>query len=409
MQLVTLAKSELEVSRIGFGCWAIGGTDWGPVEDGESIKAIRRALDRGINFFDTADVYGDGHSEEVLGKALGRERKRVVVATKAGGVKKKGEQSRYDTSRKHIMEAMDLSLRRLKTDYVDLYQIHVFDASTPVSETMSALMELVQQGKARHVGVSNMNVSQLSEYMKYGPITTIQPGYSMIERQPEKELLPFCHANNISVLAYSPLGRSLLTGKYAKGSVFSPDDVRAMDPEFQGKIFEINLSAVEKLRPLAAESHRTLAQLAVAWVLSNPAVAVALVGAKTRTQVEENAGASDTLLPPDVLARMSDILEDTEAEKTSYREGTISFLRANPITKIESEESGREMVDAIILWLMVLHGEFLVATEVLYPLFSTALLLKSKGTVGQEQALEEIRQKLAGIHSGLEKQGGGKR
>ncbi|MBN1503989.1 MAG: aldo/keto reductase, partial [Candidatus Eisenbacteria bacterium] len=188
MQFVTLGKSELKSSRIGFGCWAIGGTDWGPVDDDESMRAIRRALDLGVNFFDTADVYGDGHSEEILGRALAGERNRVLLATKVGGVRRKGEPPKHDTGYRHIMEAIDLSLGRLGTDHVDLYQVHVPDPTTPVSETMHALTELLRKGKVRYVGLSNMSVKQTTEYMQHGPITTMQPGYSMIERQPEREL-----------------------------------------------------------------------------------------------------------------------------------------------------------------------------------------------------------------------------
>jgi len=401
MQFMTLGKSELKSSRVGFGCWAIGGTDWGPVDDDESIRAIRRAMDLGVNLFDTADVYGDGHSEEILGRALGTERRNVLVATKVGGVRRKGEPPRHDTSRGHIMEAIDLSLKRLDTDHVDLYQVHVPDPSTPISETMHALTELVKKGKVRHIGLSNMNVQQTAEYMQFGPITTMQPGYSMIERQPEKELFPFCLANCISVLAYSPMARGLLTGKYGKGSSFHPGDVRQVDTEFRGRTFEINLKCIERLRPLA--EGRALAQLAVAWALSHPAVSVALVGAKTTAQVEENAAAFDTPLSPEVLSKINAILDETELEKKNYRDSAISFLRQNPITKVETEEKGKALVEDMVLWMLFLHGERNVGSELLQPLFSNAILLKSKGTLGQEPCLEDIRGKLAAIHAETEK------
>jgi aryl-alcohol dehydrogenase-like predicted oxidoreductase len=401
MQFTTLGKSELKSSRIGFGCWAIGGTDWGPVDDDESIRAIRRAMDLGVNFFDTADVYGDGHSEEVLGRALGDERNKVLVATKVGGVRQKGRPPRHDTSYRHIMEAIDASLTRLGTDHVDLYQIHVPDAATPVSETMHALTELVKKGKVRYVGLSNMDVRQTAEYMQHGHITTMQPGYSMIERQPEKELFPFCLANKVSVLAYSPMARGLLTGKYGKGSSFHPGDVRQVDSEFRGKTFEINLKCIERLRPLA--EGRTLGQLAVAWALSHPAVTVALVGAKTVAQVEENAAAYDKPLSADALARINKILDETEAEKKAYRDSVIAFLSGNPITKVETEEKGKALLEDMVLWMLFLHGERSVGSETLQPLFSTAILMKSKGTLGQEQCLEDLRGKLAAIHAETEK------
>ncbi|UCF77728.1 MAG: aldo/keto reductase [Candidatus Eiseniibacteriota bacterium] len=402
MQFVQLGKSDLKASRIGFGCWAIGGTDWGPVDDGESVKAIRKALDCGINFFDTADVYGGGHSEEVLAKALGAERKKVLVATKVAGVKKKGSPPRLDTSHKHILEAIEASLSRLRTDYVDLYQIHAPDHSTPVKETMSTLMELKEQGKIRHIGLSNMNVKDIGEYMEYGPVTTLQPEYSMIQRQSEKELFPFCLESDIGVLAYSPLGRGLLTGKYTRESTFPLSDLRAVDAPFQGKIFEINLRCVERLRKPASDSGRTLAQLAVAWTLSNPAVSVSLVGAKTTSQVEENAAAFDSPLSSGVIEEIAAILKETEDEKETYKKEQIASLATTPITEVRSEDAGREIVDALILWMMELHGTFDVSSQELRPLFAVASGLKATGTVGKESELEDIRTRLVGIHSGLE-------
>ncbi len=401
MQFITLGKSDLKSSRIGFGCWAIGGTDWGPVDDDESIRAIRRAMDLGVNFFDTADVYGDGHSEEILGRALVGERHRIIVATKVGGVREKGKPPRHDTSYRHIMEAIDLSLGRLGTDHVDLYQVHVPDKSTPAAETMHALTELVKKGKVRYVGLSNMDAQQTAEYMRHGLIATMQPGYSMVERQPEKDLFPFCQANSISVLAYSPMGRGLLTGKYGKGSSFHPDDVRQVDAEFRGKTFEINLKCIERLRPLA--DGLTLGQLAVAWALSHPAVSVALVGTKTVAQAQENAAAYDRPLTAEVLARINKILDETEAEKRAYRDGVIASLRENAITKVESEEKGRALVEDMVLWMLFLHGERGVGSEKLQPLFATAIMMKSKGTLGQEQCMEDLRAKLSAIHAETDK------
>ncbi len=402
MEFIKLGDSDLKASRIGFGCWAIGGTDWGPVDDDESVKAIRKALDCGINFFDTADVYGDGHSEEVLARALGTERKNAIVATKVGGVRKKGSPPRHDTSREHILRAIDASLTRLKTDYIDLYQIHVPDASTPISETMSALNELKRQGKILHVGLSNIKVEDIEEYMKHGAVTTLQPAYSMLERHAERGLFPFCRENNIGVLAYSPLGRGLLTGKYTRESTFPPDDVRAIDTAFQGKMYEINLDCVEKLRKPAADSGRTLTQLAIAWALSHPAVSVALVGAKTAPQVKENAAAFDSALSPGVLEQISVILKETEEERESYRRDTISALRITPITELHSEDEGKQLVDGLILWMMHLHETAGVGSDELRPLFSVAVGLKVTDTVDRAAELEELRTRLADIHLRLE-------
>jgi hypothetical protein len=246
-----------------------------------------------------------------------------------------------------------------------------------------------------------MDARLTAEYMQHGPITTTQPGYSMIERQPEKELFPFCLENSISVLAYSPMARGLLTGKYGKGSSFHPGDVRQVDAEFRGKTFDINLKCIERLKPLA--DGRSLGQLAVAWALSHPAVSVALVGAKTVAQVEENSAAYDRPIPAEVLARINTILDETEAEKKAYRENAISSLRSTPITKVESEEKGKALVEDMVLWMLFLHGERSVASETLQPLFSTAILLKARSTLGQEKCMEDLRTKLAAIHEETEK------
>jgi diketogulonate reductase-like aldo/keto reductase len=285
---------------------------------------------------------------------------------------------------------------------VDLYQIHVPDASTPVSETVSTLLQLKKQGKIRYFGLSNMKVEETKEYMKYGPVTTLQPEYNMIQRQSEKELFPFCLENKIAVLAYSPLGRGLLTGKYSKNSFFGPTDVRAIDTAFQGTLFEINLKCVEKLRPVAADSGRTLTQLAIAWVLSNPAVSVALVGAKTSSQVEENASAYDSPLFSETLAKIEEILEGTEAEKAAFKERLIAKLRSTPITEIKSEEEGKELVEGLVIWMLDLYENCSVDAKELGPIFSGVALLEMKGTIGKATSVEELRLKLQEIHSRFE-------
>jgi len=380
----------------------MGGTDWGPIKDEDSIKAVQKALDLGINFFDTADVYGDGHSESVLGKALGSERKNVIVATKVGGVKQKGGPSRHDASRKHIMSAIEASLKRLRTDYVDLYQIHVPDPSTPVSETASALLQLKKEGKIRYAGLSNMKTTEISEYMKHGIVTTLQPEYNMIQRGSETELFPFCMEHKIAVLAYSPLARGLLTGKYDTKSNFPTTDVRAIDSAFQGKTFEMNLRCVEELRPIATESGLTLTQLAIAWTLSNPAVSVALVGAKTPAQIEENATAFDSPLSSDALEKIGLVLDEADRGKAAFRDERISRLRTTPITNIKSEEEGKELIDDLTTWMLHLYENFSVDPRELGPIFSEAATLKMRGTVGQQAALERLRLRLKNLHSRVE-------
>src|SRR5579885_767829 len=275
-----------ELTTIGFGCWAMGGAgwefSWGPQNDEESIRAVHVALEQGINWFDTAAVYGLGHSEEVLGRALGSRRQDVIVATKfgmvwddAGHIVKNG---RYDS----VPREADASLRRLRTDYIDLYQIHWPDVETraPIEETMRALDDLVAAGKVRYVGVSNFDVPLLQRAMAVRRVDSLQPPYNVLNRQAEDELLPFCREHGIGVVAYSPLASGLLSGRYTASTTFDPGDWRAYDPRFTGDGLRRNVEIVNRLKEIAARSGKTVAQLAIAWVLANSAVTSAIVGVR---------------------------------------------------------------------------------------------------------------------------------
>jgi aryl-alcohol dehydrogenase-like predicted oxidoreductase len=278
----------------------LGGYGWGKVSEKETIKAIHRAIDTGISLFDTAPIYGLGRSEEILGKSLGAVRKNVIIATKVGLVWKKNKTfERYpDSSPTNIEREVDKSLRRLRTDYIDLYHIHWPDPNTPIEDTWLAMEKLRQSGKIRCIGCCNFPLGLLKELLQCGEIDTVQIPYSLIDRKVEKDLLPFCKENRIAVLAYSPLARGLLTGKYDRNAKFERDDHRSRgtDGYFQGKAFLENLEIVERIRSIAERLNKTPAQIALRWVLENPYVTSALFGAKSVAQTVENIVASDFTL-----------------------------------------------------------------------------------------------------------------
>ena len=310
MEVKVLGRSGLMVSTLGFGAWAIGGTDWGPVDDDESSEAIVTALGEGITLFDTADFYGFGHSETVLGRALAPHRKEVVFATK-GGLRwdGAGDNVRRDASPQWLKAACEASLRRLHTDHIDLYQLHWPDPNVPVAESVGALQRLREEGKIRHVGVCNLSVAELQAALTTGPVASLQPLYNLFERGVETEILPFCQDHGLGVLTYSPLAMGLLTGKYVQEQVFSEGDVRGWFPAFRGDTFRKHLNTVERLRPVASGQGKSLAQLAIQWVLSHPAVTSALVGARNPEQVRENARGAGWSITPSALNRIRTLLE----------------------------------------------------------------------------------------------------
>jgi len=308
MQYRQLGKTDLHVSEIGFGGWAMGKWLWGDdVQDTETTAAVHRALDLGINFFDTAAVYGDGHSERVLGQALGARRAEVVVATKCGRVRD-AEGKLYNDSRPDsIRRECEQSLRNLGTDVIDLYQVHWPDEAVPFAETMAALMALRAEGKICHIGCSNFTVPMLERMEAAGELVSLQPPYSLLRRGIEAEILPFCREHNLAVLCYSPLQRGLLTGKYRPGATFPETDSRSRDPLFaEPKLSQI-AAAVDEMAGLAAAHGRTAAQMAVAWVLNQPGVTVALWGAKRADQIEESAGASGWRLTEAEMTRLAEL------------------------------------------------------------------------------------------------------
>lgn len=312
MRYRKLGNTDLEVSVLAFGCFAMGKWLWGnDVEDRETIDALRYALDNGVNFIDTADVYGFGHAESLLPKALeGRPRDSVMIATKGGLVWDDEGNVTRDNSRKHLTEALHASLQRLKTDYIDLYQVHWPDPKTPVEETMEAMYDFWKAGKIRWIGVSNFDVPLLEASLAVAPVHCLQPQYNMLQRQIEADVLPFCREKGIAVIVYSPLAQGLLTGKFTKDTTFPEGDGRANRPLFQGELFLKSLEKVEKLKAFAAEHGRTVGQLAVAWALSTPGVHAALVGAKRPSQIAETLPGADWELTDEERAEIEKLLAD---------------------------------------------------------------------------------------------------
>jgi aryl-alcohol dehydrogenase-like predicted oxidoreductase len=282
---------ELVVSVIGYGAWGIGGAPfWRTEGDRKSIDSIKKSFDLGINFFDTAPVYGFGHSEELIGKALKSVRDKVVLATKCGlrWDKESLSSLRKDASRKSILEEVDLSLKRLDVDQIDLYQVHWPDVETTQQETMETLIEIQEQGKIRCIGVSNYSVAQIKECLKYGKIVSLQPEYSLLAREIEKETISLCIENGIGIIAYSPLSSGVLTGKYDKNTKFRDWRSKGIIGTFTGEGFVENISKVDQLKGIAEKEGKTCGQTAINWVLRQPGIATALVGVKNSAHVEEN-------------------------------------------------------------------------------------------------------------------------
>jgi aryl-alcohol dehydrogenase-like predicted oxidoreductase len=319
MQTRKLGDTDLHLTTVGLGTWAIGGGGWaygwGPQDDAESVAAIRRALDLGINWIDTAAVYGLGHSEEIIGQALAGQRDEVTIATKCGLVWDEGSTTPYGRLKaESVRREAEASLRRLKVDVIDLYQIHWPNPDEDIEEAWGVIADLIREGKVRYGGVSNFSVEQLKRVQAIHPVASLQPPYSMLQRGIEEELLAYCAANDIGVIAYSPMQAGLLTGKFTKERVANlpDDDWRKRDPHFREPELSANLALVEKLRPIAERNGRTVAQLAIAWVLRRSEVTAAIVGARRPSQIEETAPAGDWVLSEEDVAEIEALLVERE-------------------------------------------------------------------------------------------------
>lgn len=313
MQYRKLGKSGLEVSVVGIGGWAVGGhlQQWGPVDDNETIAAIREGIELGINFIDTAPAYGYGHSEEIIGRAIAGLRDKVVVATKCGLLwRERGGKFERNLRPESIRRECEASLRRLRIETIDLYQLHYPDPQTPVAASLEALQQLRSEGRIRAIGVSNFSVEQLAEVRRNGFVESVQPEFSLLDRAAADDLLPYCAEYGIAVLTYASLGKGLLTGKFDAASRLT--DVRAADPLFQGDRFRRNLALVEDLRQIAAHVGKTPAQVALRWVIQQRGVTSAVAGIKRASQARENAAAGQFELSNETLEQL-DALATKEA------------------------------------------------------------------------------------------------
>ena len=321
MKARQLGKSSLNLTLLGLGTWAIGGGDnpygWGLQDDNDSLNTIHRAIDLGINWIDTAKGYGHGHSEEVVGKALQGRRDKVIVATKCGILWKEDGSDIYGRLKADsIREEVESSLTRLRTDYIDLLQIHWPLPDEDIEEGWGEIARLVRSGKIRYAGVSNFNVSQLKRIEPIHPVTSLQPPYSMLHCDVERELLPYCAEHQIGVIVYSPMQAGLLTGKFTRERAASlpADDWRKNNPDFNEPQLSLNLELVEKLAPIAARNGQPVANLALAWVLRRSEVTAAIVGSRKPAQIQETARAADLVLDPTDLEQIDGLLRERESK-----------------------------------------------------------------------------------------------
>ena len=313
MEFVDIPGTSIRASRVALGTWAIGGWMWGGSNESDAIATIHAALDRGINLIDTAPVYGFGRSEEIVGKALaeGGRRKRVYIATKVGLDWKDGKPFR-NASKARIVEEAEASLRRLKTDVIDLYQVHWPDPNTPIAEVAEAMGELHRTGKIRAIGVSNFSPAEMKEFRKVAPLHTAQPPYNLFERSIEDDVLPYARARNVAVLAYGSLCRGLLSGSMSRSTRFTGDDLRKSDPKFREPRYAQYLAAVESLDQLAqARFGRRVIHLAVRWVLDRGEANIALWGARRAGQLAPIADAVGWHIDEAAMEEIDRILKET--------------------------------------------------------------------------------------------------
>jgi len=325
MEYRKIGNTDLDLSIVTFGAWAAGGMMWGGTDHRESVDAMRASYDLGVTTFDTAPVYGMGYSEQLVGEAIkGLPRDKVQILTKFGlswdstlgeyyfdTVSNDGKLvSIYRNARKEsIIKECEASLKQLGTDYIDLYQIHWSDPTTPVSESMEAVAKLIEQGKVRYAGVCNYSVDLMKEASKHVPLVSEQVPYSMVKRGIEAEIVPYCLSHELGILAYSPLQRGLLTGKMRPGHTFEPNDSRIGQIWYKDENLRLINAFLKTLKPLAEAKNATIGQLVIRWTIEQPGITVALVGARNATQAAENAAAAQVHLSSEELAFISSELQ----------------------------------------------------------------------------------------------------
>jgi len=325
MKYRKLGKNGPSVSAIGLGCMAMS-EFYGPHEEGESSATIHRALDLGVNFLDTADMYGRGHNEELVGRAIRDRRDRVVLATKFGILRVEGETRSVDGRPEYVKSACEASLRRLGLDHVDLYYQHRVDPATPIEDTVGAMAELVKQGKVRFLGLSEALPATIRRAAAVHPIAALQTEYSLWSRDPEAEILGTCRELGITFVPYSPLGRGFLTGQIRSVDELAPDDWRRMNPRFQGENLKRNLELVARVEQVAKEKHCTPAQLALAWLLAQGNDIVPIPGTRKAKRVEENAAAAEIILTAEDLKRINEVAPPGAAAGSRYPDWAMKFV-----------------------------------------------------------------------------------
>ncbi|MFN8522777.1 MAG: aldo/keto reductase [Chloroflexota bacterium] len=341
MELRPFGRTGLNVSAMGFGTWPMSGDRYGYIEDAEAIRAIHRSLDAGVNCVDTAPGYGSGHSEEVVGEALKGRRSGVILVTKCA-IYWDAERNigGRDASRANVHREVDLSLQRLQTDVIDVWLCHWPDPKTPFEETAAAMDEVVKAGKVRFVGVSNFTVDMMKQFMKVRRIDVIQVGYHMFDRRMEQEIFPFCLENGIGVMGYGSLGHGLLTGAFTPEHQFEAADWRARgiafgQPILGGENFRKNVAVVERLKAeVAAPLGVPVSQVALAWVLRNPAVSVALVGARNPGEVDQNLAGVELKLGEADMAKINSIMAGASGMHsvfTPFRQAGELWAEEQPI------------------------------------------------------------------------------
>lgn len=313
MQTRQLGQTDLELTMIGMGTWAIGGPwefGWGPQNDADSVAAIRTALESGVNWIDTAPAYGCGHGEVVVGRVLKEMGQRPIIATKCGLLWNENREKVTCLKKDSVIAECEASLKRLGVDEIDLYQIHWPDPDEQLEEGWDTMVKLQKQGKVRYVGVSNFSLSQLKRAEAIAKPVSLQPPYSMIRRDAETVLLPYCKKNGMGVVVYSPMQKGLLTGKYTPQKVaeLAPDDHRHRDPNFHGEKLAANMRLVKGITAIAQRYGRTPAQLAIAWVLRREEVTAAIVGARSKKQIEETVQAGGWRLTQEDIDEIEQIL-----------------------------------------------------------------------------------------------------
>ena len=332
MEFATVTQTSLKISRVGLGTWAIGGWMWGGTDEEESIKTIHAAVERGVKLIDTAPAYGFGRSEEIVGRAIadGRLRSRVVIATKVGLEWKDGKVFR-NASRDRIKREVADSLRRLRTDYIDIYQVHWPDPLVSIEETAEAMQTLFDQGKIRAIGVSNFSVAQIERFRRVAKLHIVQPPYNLFERKIEKELLPYCRESGLVSLTYGALCRGLLSGKLQEDAHFDGDDLRLTDPKFQPPRYAQYLAAVQRLDQFARDNYRKrVIHLAVRWILDQGAT-TALWGARHPGQLQPIDEVFDWSLDTAAKIEIDRILRESIADPVGPE-----FMAPPPRSKVET-------------------------------------------------------------------------